>query len=94
LDILTPCVAGWRFPLELGVKVARLAVETKVFPLFGVEYGDTITITKEPKGLPIEEYLRVQGRYRHLTQEQINVLQSEVNKRWDHLQYLAKYSLR
>lgn len=91
LEILTPCVAGWRFPIELGVKVARLAVQTKVFPLFEVEYGDAITITKEPKGLPIEEYLRVQGRYRHLTKEQTDMLQREVDKRWNQLQYLASY---
>lgn len=92
LHLLTPCVAAWLFPAGLGVEVSRLAVETKVFPLFEAEYGDTITITKEPKGSPVEEYFRVQGRYRHLTKEQVDMLQNEVDKRWNQLQYLAKYS--
>jgi pyruvate ferredoxin oxidoreductase beta subunit/2-oxoisovalerate ferredoxin oxidoreductase beta subunit len=90
LHILTPCVTGWQFPLELGVKISRLAVQTKVFPLFEAE-GDAITITKEPKGLPVEEYIRVQGRYRHLTKEQVDMIQNEVDKRWNQLQYLARY---
>lgn len=90
LHLLTPCVAGWLFPAELTVKVSRLAVETKVFPLFEVEDG-AITINKQPKGIPLEEYVKIQGRYRHLTPEQLTQLQTSVEQRWNQLQYLAKY---
>jgi len=91
LHLLTPCVVGWLFPAELTVKVSRLAVETKVFPLFEVEDGLNLTINKEPKEIPVEEYVKIQGRYRHLTPEQIAQLQRSAEQRWNQLQYLANY---
>jgi len=91
LHILTPCVAAWRFPVRLGIKISRLAVQTNVFPLLEIESGCKIDITVNSKGLPVEEYVKIQGRYRHLTQEQIVQLQAGVEQRWNQLQYLANY---
>ena len=91
LHILTPCPTGWLFPPEWTVKISRLAVETKVFPLFEVENGTALTINKEPEGVPIEEYIRIQGRYRHLTSEQIAKLQKDADERWDRLLWRANY---
>lgn len=91
LHILTPCPSGWQFPSEWTVKMSRLAVETKVFPLFEVENGRTYTINKEPEGVPLEKYLKIQGRYKHLNSEQIAKLQKDADERWDRLQWLAGY---
>jgi len=91
LHILTPCVTGWVFPSELTVEVSRLAVETKIFPLYEVENGTVLTINKEPEGLPVEEYLRIQRRFKHLTSQQRADIQREVDRKWKQLQWLANY---
>ena len=91
LQFLVPCVAAWGIPSERTIEVSRLAVETKYFPLFEVRNGTDFTINKTPKGLPITEYTKVQGRYRHFTAEQLAALQQFVDERWRHLNWLAGY---
>ena len=91
LHILTPCVAGWLYRSELTVKISRLAVETKLFPLLEVENGTRYTINHEPAGTPVAEYLKIQGRYQHLTTAEIARFQEMVDERWQHLQWVASY---
>jgi pyruvate/2-oxoacid:ferredoxin oxidoreductase beta subunit len=91
LHILTPCPTGWSFPSELSLEVSRLAVDTKIFPLYEVENGFDYTINKEPKGIPVEKYVKMQGRTRHMTPQQIEEFQVSVDKRWDRLQRLARH---
>jgi len=91
LLILTPCVTGWLFRSELTVEVSRLAVETKIFPLLEVENGTRFTISKQPEEIPVEEYIKIQGRYNHLTPEQIAEFQRMVDERWKRLQWVASY---
>jgi len=89
--ILTPCPTGWAYPPELSLEMGRLAVDTKIFPLYEVENGFDYTINKEPKGTPVEEYIKAHGRTRHLTPQQIEEFQASVDERWDRLQLLAKH---
>ncbi len=91
LHILTPCPSGWQFPPELSIEVSRLAVDTKIFPLYEVENGFDYTINKEPKGTPVEGYVKMQSRTRHMTPQQIDEFQANVDKRWDRLQRLARH---
>jgi len=91
LHILSPCPTGWRYLSQLTVKLSRLAVETKIFPLFEVENGTALTINKEPEGIPVEEYTKLQGRLRHLTPAQIANIQKDVDEEWKRLQFLATY---
>lgn len=91
LHILSPCPTGWQFPSEWTIKISRLAVETKVFPLLEVENGRTYTISRDPEGIPIAEYIKIQGRYKHLDSSQIANLQEDIDERWDQLQWLAQY---
>ncbi len=66
LHILVPCVPGWGYASELTVELARLAVETMLFPVFEIENG-VITKVKKPKEMrPVEDYLRPQKRFAHL----------------------------
>ncbi len=92
IHILSSCPPGWKFPSELAVKIARLAVETKVFPLYEIEEGRKFKLTVQPKGLPVEEYLRGQGRFSHLTRENLKAVQAHVDKEWEDL--MAKISPR
>ena len=61
-----PCTRGWRFDQAKTIKLSKLAVETRFFPIYEVDEGEyRITVpVANPK--PVEEYLRAQGRYAHL----------------------------
>jgi pyruvate/2-oxoacid:ferredoxin oxidoreductase beta subunit len=85
IHALTPCPTGWRMAEGLTAKAGILAVETKVFPLYEVVDGDKYRITYEPQGLPASEYMKIQGRYGQMTEEQIAEIQKEVDKDWNRL---------
>jgi pyruvate/2-oxoacid:ferredoxin oxidoreductase beta subunit len=85
IHVLTPCATGWRMPEDQSARVAQLTVETKVFPLYEVYDGVKYLITHQPKGIPVAEYVRIQGRYRHFSDEDITRLQCDVNEEWDQL---------
>jgi pyruvate/2-oxoacid:ferredoxin oxidoreductase beta subunit len=66
-------------------------VETNIFPLFEIRNGNHFVINKEPEGMPIEKYTAIQGRYAHLTSQQIGEIQEKVNQRWKWLKWLADF---
>lgn len=82
LHILSPCPPGWKFPDEASIDLARMAVRCGVFPLLEIEDGVRwqLTMNGEPPE-PVEPYLRRQGRFDHLTPDQIAAIQSEVRAR-------------
>jgi pyruvate ferredoxin oxidoreductase beta subunit len=78
IQILTPCPTGWRFDGSKTIKIARLAVETALFPVYEMENGEVTKVRKIKERKPVEEYLKLQGRFRHLFKEnkdQIEVIQ-------------------
>ena len=85
LHILAPCPPGWEVSSEQTIDLARQAVRTRVFPLFEVENGQRWRFTTDHPGAPVEPYLRCQGRFGHLTREQVRQVQSEVDARWEML---------
>lgn len=64
--ILVPCPLGWRFPSHLTIKVSKLAVQTGLFPLYEMEDGKVTKVMTLAKKTPVEEYLKLQGRFKHL----------------------------
>jgi len=78
-------VPGWGIADDASLRVARLAVESRLFPLYEVRDGLRYTITHEPVGVPVKEYLSAQARYRHLTDEAIRQIQEDVDQRWARL---------
>lgn len=85
LHIYSPCPPGWKIPSEIAIRLARLAVETKIFPLYEIENGERYRMNRIPKGTPVEEYLKLQGRFKHLTKHQMNTIQKNVDKEWERL---------
>jgi len=79
VHILSVCPTGWRSPSNLTIEIGRLAVETGVFPLYEVENGHYKLNVDRPKLKPAEEYLRVQGRFRHLSPSDMQEIQERVN---------------
>ena len=86
--ILTPCPTGWLYRAEKTIEVARLAVETGVFPLYEIEYGSNIRLNREPRDLPVEDFIRIQGRFSDLTPQQIEEFRSEIARKWQLLRML------
>ena len=82
IHILSPCPTGWRYPTDLTIEIGRLAVETGIFPLYEVEGGRYKLNVDRPKLKPVEEYLKPQGRYRHLPDEEIEKIQERLNKEY------------
>ena len=80
IHCLSVCPTGWRSPSETCIKMGRLAVETGVFPLYEVENGKYNMTVSMPETLrPIEDYIKHQGRFRHLSPEQIRIFQDRTN---------------
>lgn len=66
MHIMAPCTRGWRYDNSKTIRVARLAVETRLFPLYEVEDGVYRMTFPVASPKPIEDYLKMQGRYSHL----------------------------
>jgi len=67
LHVLVPCPLGWGSATSETIRVARLAVQSGLFPLFEAERGEVVAVTPlRGAPVPVEEYLRIQKRYAHL----------------------------
>ncbi|GAB4173256.1 MAG: pyruvate synthase subunit PorB [Rhodocyclaceae bacterium] len=66
LHILVPCPVGWGHGSHETIRIARLAKETGLFPVFEAEHGEVTGVLKIRKPVPVEEYLRPQKRFAHL----------------------------
>ncbi|MFP3975861.1 MAG: pyruvate synthase subunit PorB [Chloroflexota bacterium] len=85
VHIFSPCPTGWRYPVDLSVRIGRFAVETGVFPLYEVEDG-SYKLNFDPQPLrPIRDYLKAQGRFRHLSEDEIQKIQQHVEKEYKKL---------
>lgn len=83
LYIHTPCPKGWEYPPKDSVKIAKLAIETGFIPIYEIEKG-TLDFTYKPKERkPVREYLQPQGRFTQLTDEDIEQVQSDIDRRWE-----------
>jgi len=78
LHIYSPCPTGWRCGIDESVQVARLAVQSKVFPLYEVIDGQYVLSRKVAKPKPITEYFKPQRRFRHLTEADVAKIQERI----------------
>jgi pyruvate ferredoxin oxidoreductase beta subunit len=85
VHILSVCPTGWRHPTDLTIRMGRLAVETGVFPLYEVENGEYKLNFDFPKLRPVTDYLKLQGRFRHLSPDSIDVIQMKVIEKYEKL---------
>ena len=89
LNILAPCVPGWRYEPQMTVEMARLAVETCYWPLYEIEDGQYKVNFHPKEKKPVIEWLRPQGRFQHIMRPQnaglLEQFQAEVDKEWETL---------
>ena len=92
IHILATCPTGWRVPPEKSVEVARLAVQSNAFPLYEVKYGVYKVNIKPKNPVPVRDYLKMQGRFRHLSEEEIEKIQKDVDRNWQILLAKEKFT--
>ena len=80
IHAVIPCPTGWRFDPAKAVEVSRLGVDTWAWPLYEVEEG-VLGMSRRPEQKPVTEYLKAQGRFRRLSEEQIEYVQATVDER-------------
>lgn len=89
LIVLIPCLPGWGIGDDSAVKVARLAVDSGVFPLFEVEDGVKISMNSKNRSQSVDAYMSEQKRYRHLTVTDLKEIQANVDDDWQRLRQRA-----
>ena len=86
LHLLSPCPTGWKMGEDMSPIAAAAAVETNIFPLYEIVDGLHYTINYYSRNLPVERYLTLQGRFKHLGPEQIQAIQAETDRAWAELE--------
>jgi len=89
VHILSVCPTGWRSLPDLSVRIGRLAVETGIFPMYEVENGQYRLSFDFPKLRPVTDYLKLQGRFRHLSPADVNKIQTRVTEEYEKLREKA-----
>ncbi len=87
INTLAVCPRGWRSAEEKGIEITQLAVDTCYWPLFEVEDGEWRLTYKPKEKKPLEEWFKVQGRFRHLFKEEnrhmLQEAQDYIDRRWE-----------
>ncbi|MBM5805694.1 MAG: pyruvate synthase subunit beta [Candidatus Verstraetearchaeota archaeon] len=79
LHALTPCPTGWRFDTDKGIDLGKLAVMTGLWPLYEVVDGVTKLTVQVPRREPVKRYLEVQGRFKHVKDEDVKRIQERTD---------------
>jgi pyruvate ferredoxin oxidoreductase beta subunit len=85
VHILSVCPVGWKSSSELGIEIGRLAVQTGIFPLYEIENGKYKLSVKPSRLKPVQDYLKLQGRFRHLSEETIQRIQERTDREYSEL---------
>ena len=89
IHVLSVFPTGWRLAPELTIRAGRLAVQTGIFPLYEIEKGEYTLNFDFPQLRPIEDYFKLQGRFRHLSKETIAQIQERVTAKYAKLKEKA-----
>lgn len=87
--ILSPCPTGWRYSSEMTIRMAKLATETGIFPLYEIENGEKYILTKRHSEKSLKDYFSLQGRFRNLKDEDLQRIEEKVKKDREYLMRLA-----
>jgi pyruvate ferredoxin oxidoreductase beta subunit len=89
LNVFAPCPRGWRTPSSATIEIAKLAVQTGFWPVYEVDDGVWRQTVKVHNRKPVEEFLRPQGRFRHLftpgNEALLAEIQADVDRAWERL---------
>ncbi len=92
LRLFSPCPPGWKSDPADSITLARLAVESNIFPLFEIEDGERWSLSYESSGVPVARYLKTQGRFRYLSDDDMARIQRETDRDYNRLKSLHQYN--
>lgn len=84
IHVFSPCQFGWKFPTDKTIEITEQAIKSCVAPIYEIENG-FLKLNKVDNKIKIDDYLNMQGRYKHLNKEEISQLQQFVDDRWKFL---------
>ena len=93
IHVFAPCPTGWRMDSAKTVEVAKLAVETGVFPLYEIVDGKHVLNRPKEIRKDIRDYLKMQGRFKHLKEEDIKYIEENVKKNFEKLKRYVEAGL-
>lgn len=89
INVLSPCHRGWRYDMADTIAIAKLAVDTGFWPLYEVENGNLKVTYKPKQRKPITEWIKTQGRYKHLlkpgNEKIVEQIQADIDAMWERL---------
>lgn len=92
--VLSPCILFWKLYSNQAFEACKKAVDSCFWPLYEIENGKYKLSYMPSKKIPVEEFLKIQGRFKHLFKEEnkkmILHIQSQIDKEWDELVKLSK----
>ena len=87
INLLSPCIPGWKIAPDMAVETARLGVECKYWPLYEVIDGEYKINYTPKKEMPVTEWMFLQGRFKHLSKPEhsdvVDAIQKEVERNWN-----------
>lgn len=93
LYVFAPCTIGWRIQNNEAIEISRLAVETGFFPLYEIENG-IIKLNLDLKNKQVAEYLKRQGRFKHLSSGEIRQIQENIDANYEKLKKLSDLQVK
>ena len=87
IQVFGPCQLGWKFPTNKTIEVSELAIKSCVTPIYEIENG-FLKLSKVENKVKVDDYLNMQGRYKHLNNEEVKKIQQFVDDRWRFLSEL------
>jgi len=96
INVYSPCVPGWGYHMSQTIKMSKMAVETNLWPMYEVENGKYTINIRNPKEKrkPVEEYLKLQVRFKHLlgpeSKDIVRNIQDFIDQRYAHLEMMEK----
>ncbi|NPA97107.1 MAG: pyruvate synthase subunit beta [Crenarchaeota archaeon] len=89
VHVIQPCPTGWRFDPSKSIEIAKLATETGMWINWELDHGEFRVTVPVPKRKHVKHYIRAQGRFRHLTDEDIEKIQEYINKEVERINKLV-----
>ncbi|MBP3267811.1 MAG: pyruvate synthase subunit beta, partial [Ruminococcus sp.] len=91
IHVIAPCPTGWGVPVDETVNIAREVVDSGLWYLAEYENGEFTLNHKPNQFTSVEEYLRKQGRFRHLSDEDIKIITDSRDKKWAYIEKNFNY---
>ena len=94
IQVFVPCVPGWKYNPALTVEICKNAFNAKVTPLYEIENGKLKFTMKPNKFIPVKDYMKPQGRFKHLNDKEISEIQKKIDAEFEKLIKLEKSGLK